>query len=118
SIAGTERVLRCRGLPVGKYVLNIDGKPIAVGSAADWTAGVTLTRGPEFDQVEQLRATIIEKNRTYFHRWRPQNVTYLFGFRQKEQGQNAKEIPEFDPIIDKLEAEIARLRVPVTHRYE
>jgi hypothetical protein len=76
------------------------------------------TGHPEFDQVEKLRQTIIEKNRLYFHRWRPQNETYLFGFRKHEQGQNAREIPQFDPPIEKLEKEIATLRVPVPHTYE
>jgi len=88
-----------------------------------FTVGTTkshpyITKGPEFDQVEKLRQTIIEKNRLYFHRWRPQNETYLFGFRKHEQGQNAREIPQFDPIIEKLEKEIAKLRVPVPHTYE
>src|SRR5262249_31726055 len=99
----------------GNYVLNIDNKPIASGTAADWAAGVKMQRGPEFDQVEQLRKAIRAKNRLYFHRWRPQNETYLFGFRKHEQGKNAKEIVEFDPLIARGEMEIAKLRVPVTH---
>jgi hypothetical protein len=45
-------------------------------------------------------------------------VTYLFGFRKHEQGQNAREIPQFDPLVAKQEAEIARLRRPVAHTYE
>jgi lysophospholipase L1-like esterase len=60
--------------------------------------------------VEKLREAIIEKNRLYFHRWRPQNETYLFGFRKHEQGQNAREIPLFDPLVEKQEIEIARIR--------
>lgn len=65
-----------------------------------------------------LRQTIIEKNQLYFYRWRPQNETYLFGFRKHEQGRNAKEVAEFDPLIAAKEKEIAKLRVPKTHRYE
>jgi lysophospholipase L1-like esterase len=117
-LPGTERTLRIRGLAPGKYALHVDGKTVAVAAAADWAAGVRLMRGPEFDQVERLRQAIIEKNRLYFHRWRPQNVTYLYGFRKHEQGQNAREIPQFDPLIAELEAKIAKLRVPVAHQYE
>ena len=58
---------------------------------------------------EKLRRLIREKNELYFHRWRPQNVTYLFGFRKHEQGKNAKEVAEFDPLVGKAEEEIARL---------
>lgn len=70
------------------------------------------------ENAEPLRKTIIEKNQLYFYRWRPQNETYLFGFRKHEQGRNAKEVAEFDPLIAAKEKEIARLRVPKTHRYE
>lgn len=57
---------------------------------------------------EMLEA-IRRKNELYFHRWRPQNVTYLFLFRKHEQGQNAAEIPQFDPLIEAEETRIAGL---------
>lgn len=112
------RLLTVPTLPPGKYQLTIDGKPTAQGDAAAWARGVALTTGPELAQAEQLRQAILAKNEQYFHRWRPQNETYLFGFRKHEQGKNASEIPKFDPIVDKLEADIARLRKPVPHTYE
>jgi putative heme-binding domain-containing protein len=64
-------------------------------------------------RAEELRQAIVKKNELFFDRWRPQNETYLFGFRKYEQGQNAKEIPMFDPLILKEEAKIAELRKPV-----
>lgn len=60
----------------------------------------------------ELLQSIRRKNELYFHRWRPQNVTYLFLFRKHEQGQNAVEIPQFDPLIATEEARIAELRQP------
>jgi len=111
-------LLRIPALAPGMYQLKIDGQPIAVATAAEWAAGVKLERGPELDQVAKLRQTIIDKNRLYFYRWRPQNETYLFGFRKQEQGQNAREIPQFDPLVAKLEEEVARLSIPITHEYE
>ena len=65
-----------------------------------------------------MRQAIIRKNELYFHRWRPQNVTYLFGFRKHEQGQNAKEIVQFDPLIAAEEELIDKLKTPAAHRYE
>ena len=62
------------------------------------------------DRLEQLRLAIVAKNELFFHRWRPQNFTYLFGFRKHEQGNNAVEIPQFDPLIEKQEEAIAGLR--------
>ncbi len=58
---------------------------------------------------EELRHTIIAKNDLFFYRWRPQNQTYLFGFRRHEQGRNAKEIPMFDPLISEQEQKIFQL---------
>jgi lysophospholipase L1-like esterase len=60
--------------------------------------------------VQKLQATIVAKNELFFYRWRPQNETYLFGFRKHEQGNNGKEIPEFDPLVEAKEKEIAELR--------
>jgi hypothetical protein len=64
------------------------------------------------ERLSQLRQVIIAKNRLYFYSWRPQNITYLFGFRKHEQGQNAKEIAEFDKLIVAKEKEINRLKQP------
>ena len=57
-----------------------------------------------------LTKLVLEKNRLFFHRWRPQNETYLFGFRKHEQGNNGVEIPQFDPLIAEKEKQIAALR--------
>jgi lysophospholipase L1-like esterase len=118
AVSENGRVLVVRSLAPGKHQLRIDGRAIVTASASEWAAGVKVTRGPDFDQVERLRQAIIAKNRLYFHRWRPQNETYLFGFRKDEQGQNAREIPQFDPLVEKAEAEINRLKKPQTHTYE
>ncbi len=62
--------------------------------------------------ISYLNATVA-KNELFFHRWRPQNLTYLTGFRKHEQGNNAKEIVQFDPLVEKAEKEIAELRKKV-----
>jgi len=67
--------------------------------------GVPGFQGMEFQA--ELRELIRAKNDLYFHQYRPQNETYLRGFRKHEQGQNAKEIPQFDPLIQRAEERIA-----------
>ena len=81
------------GLAPGRYTLKIDGTAVATADASGWEKGEPIQSGPDYDQVEALRRAIIAKNRLYFYRWRPQNETYLFGFRKHEQGNNAREIP-------------------------
>ena len=61
---------------------------------------------------EALRQLIVEKNRLYFHSYRPQNDTYLRGFREYEQGNNAGELLEFLPLIRMQEEKIRELRKP------
>ncbi|MEZ6032560.1 MAG: GDSL-type esterase/lipase family protein [Planctomycetaceae bacterium] len=61
-------------------------------------------------RYEARRQLIRKKNELYFHRWRPQNITYLFGFRKHEQGNNAADIAKFDPFILALEKQIYELQ--------
>jgi putative heme-binding domain-containing protein len=61
-------------------------------------------------QAEILRQHILRKNDWFFHRSRPANMAYIFGFRKGEQGRNAGEIPQFDALIAEEEAAIAKMR--------
>jgi lysophospholipase L1-like esterase len=112
------RTLQVLNLPAGNYALEIDGRRLALATSQGWSAGVTLREGPDFEQAETLRQTILAKNQLYFHRWRPQNETYLFGFRKHEQGNNAIEIPQFDPLVAAKEAVIQQQSVPVERQYQ
>lgn len=71
--------------------------------------GGTLSVGPQ-DAEQVLRGAIQLKNEQFFHRWRPANWTYLFGFRKHEQGRNAVEIPKFEPLVEEWDGRIAKLR--------
>ncbi len=118
SVMTNPRTIRIRGLQPGDYIVKIDGRPVADFRIGDEPATIQLTAGPDFDQVQELRRAIIAKNQLYFHRWRPQNETYLFGFRKHEQGQNAAEVPKFDPLVVDAEVRIAQLRSPRARKYE
>ena len=114
----TSLVVKATGLSPGRHELRIEGRPIVSKTAEEWAAGVSVDDLPDRDRVERLRAAIHAKNRLFFHRWRPQNITYLFGFRKHEQGNNAVEIPRFDPLVEEQERAIARLRRPVGRECE
>jgi lysophospholipase L1-like esterase len=110
-------VFSAAGLAPGNYVLQCDGKPIANGTAEQWAKGIAVLHGPAEDQEEQLRKIVVAKNFDFFNFWRPDNDTYIFGYRKHEQGRNAVEIPEFEPLVAAKEAEIAKLRKPVARTY-
>ena len=118
TLHGLAGRLQIDGAPTRGYALRIDGKRTVSATGRRWQSGVVLTDSPDVRQWERLRKAIVEKNRLYFYRWRPQNVTYLFLFRKHEQGQNAREIPLFDPLVAAKEKEIARLRQPIPHTSE
>ncbi len=69
---------------------------------------------PSSADTDRLRQLIRDKNELFFHRWRPQNETYLHGFRKHEQGNNAKEIPQFDPLVAKKDKEIQQLATKIS----
>lgn len=58
---------------------------------------------------EELRKRVVAKNTLFFHRWRPANETYIFLFRKHEQGNNAVEIPQFDPLVEEAERKVRDL---------
>ncbi len=113
-----SRVWRIQGLAEGVWQLNEDGQPAALGSASQWAQGLAVVGGPSAEQTERLRQVIRRKNELYFYRWRPQNETYLFGFRKHEQGQNAIEVPRFDPLVADQEQLILDLARPRQRTWE
>lgn len=110
--------IKISGLPPGKYGLKINGRPTILASDKQWDTGVLINRGNYLEQVEQLRQLIKRKNEMFFHRYRPQNETYLYLFRKHEQGNNAVEIPQFDPIIRELEKQITEMKQPEPVKYQ
>lgn len=102
------------GIPAGTYALRSDEHELARSATVGDSLAIPLV-DPQF---EVLRKAIVEKNRLYFLKWRPQNVTYLTLFRKHEQGNNAAELAEFDKLVAEKEAEIAKLRQPVKRTYE
>jgi lysophospholipase L1-like esterase len=59
------------------------------------------------DAIESLRQMILKKNEWFFHRYRPQNETYLFLFRKHEQGNNAVEVERMEEFVRQGESAIA-----------
>jgi len=64
-------------------------------------------------ELDPMRREVLRKDELFFNRWRPQNETYLFGFRKHEQGQNAKEIPMFDPLIIEADGKIQEIKTGI-----
>lgn len=105
-------VLRVTGLPEGKYALRSGDRQLHVAGKQAWEKGVRLNTTPLHQQADELREEIVRKNLLYFQKYRPQNITYLLGFRRYEQGQNAEEIEQLDKFIEQAEQKIFELSQP------
>ena len=78
--------------------------------AASFTRVLNQNPVLRWNNLEPLRQAIVAKNELFFHRWRPENETYLLGFRKHEQGNNAVEIKQFEPLVAKADEEIETIR--------
>ncbi|MEM8488200.1 MAG: SGNH/GDSL hydrolase family protein [Bacteroidota bacterium] len=103
--------LQITGLRRGRYSVWVNNNKAGSATAAELANAIPIAT-PLGKQATELQALIVKKNRTYFHQYRPQNETYLVGFREYEQGQNARELQLLDPLIGEVENEIGRLRIP------
>lgn len=104
--------LKVTGLAEGIWELREGKTLIATGDADKWSKGIPIRLPGDTAQMEALRREVVAKNQQFFYRWRPQNETYLFGFRKHEQGNNSREIPQFDPFIEASETRISQLSQP------
>jgi len=98
----------------GTSVLQTPGDaPDVTASTEAWGRGVDIPAQQLYTKTEKLRQAILRKNQLFFDRYRPQNETYLYLFRKHEQGNNAVEIPQFDPLIAEQDEKIHQLKQPV-----
>ncbi|WP_247237867.1 GDSL-type esterase/lipase family protein [Telluribacter sp. SYSU D00476] len=118
AVVDPERVLRITGLKKGYYTLTADGNQVYTASDKQWAEGVALTQVPLMTQAIQLREMIRKKNELYFHQYRPQNHTYIIGFRSYEQGRHVKTLEDLSFIITWLEGQIALRRMPKSPVYQ
>jgi len=100
-------------LKPGTFRFTIDNQEKKSATAKEWKGTIPIPGTPWVAQAEEVRRLVRRKNELYFQRYRPQNITYLLGFRSYEQGQNAKEIEQLDPMIASLEKKIDELRMPI-----
>ena len=107
-------VVSVQWLPTAEQLTHDQLLPNAVGYAAyaDEVANALVgdsDAAPVKDSDKiAIKSLINRKNRLFFHRYRPQNETYLYLFRKHEQGNNAVEIPQFDPLIKTADEAIWR----------
>ena len=118
AFEGTSHIVRIDGLKPGTYLLDIDGERNTQATAEQWARGVSIQKGPDFVRADELRRSIIEKNRLDFFRRRPLNKTYIYLFRSHERGHHRAEVEKFGLHVREAENQIARLRIAPQRYFE
>ena len=120
----TEGFVTIDGLAPGKYQLILsenlatpNHERLVTATDAEWKEGKAIRFDFKNGQFDTVRKAVVAKNGQYFNRYRPENETYLFGFRKHEQGQNAAEVSEFDKLVAEAEEQIAELRKPILRMF-
>jgi lysophospholipase L1-like esterase len=114
----SARLLKITGLKKGFYTLTSGEYQVVTASAKEWQEGVTIAAGAAFIQAANLQEKIVKKNEVFFHQYRPQNRTYILGFRSYEQGRHAQGLEDLNFIITWLEGQIALNRTPKPNVYQ
>ncbi len=107
SFKGPE--IRIQGLKKGYYQLFMDGQLLAVSDHRTWNEGLFI----DLSQAgKQLLDRIREKDKIYFQQYRPQNRTYILGFRSYEQGRHKAGLESLDALVFWLDGKINRTKNP------
>lgn len=94
-----------QGLKKGYYQLLMDGQLLAVADHRTWNEGLLIDLSSAGKQMLDL---IREKDQIYFQQYRPQNRTYILGFRSYEQGRHKAGLESLDALIFWLDGKINR----------
>ena len=105
--------MQVSGFKPGLYELQVDGRPILRGSHGEWARYKIVGKGPSWDQTDQVRRLIVEKNRLFIERWNPAGRT-----RKESPSDPATILAGDDAPIRELEEQISQLKRPVDRRYE
>ena len=86
----------------------MDNHPVIEGNHAAWGRYEIIAQGPSWDQVEELRQSIVKKNRLFVERWQPAGPAH----------KDPAATPADDPAVREVENVIDKLKRPVERDYE
>lgn len=116
-----QYLLQVNHLSADSYKLLIDDKEVGTYGKADLEKGVNLgflLTGPIFDQQQKLLTAVVDKNNSFYKRWR---AVQLFQFpdwvknKDAVEGDRKNEIDRLDQEVAAKEKLIEELRVPQPH---
>jgi hypothetical protein len=110
--------LKIANLSAPKYDVLVDDKVIGTWTREDLAAGIIVsgvTTGPMYDQTQTLLKKIIDKNNTFYTRWREVQILELPSWAKSVEADRAAELKRLDDAIATQESAINTLRQPLPH---
>ena len=89
NLANTRDTLVVENLAPGKYLLTIDGQPVADGSHEQWAEGVAVDASPAHKEAEAYRQQVNDKNLQFTYSWKALNQVHIVGERRKSASGQA-----------------------------
>ena len=92
NLANTRDALVVENLAPGKYLLTIDGLPVADVSHEQWAEGVAVDASPAHKEAEAYRQQVNDKNLQFTYSWKALNQVHIVG--ERRSSPSGRSLPE------------------------
>jgi len=116
----TRDLLVVKGLSPGKYLLQVDGLVVALGTHLEWSNGLPVDQSPAHREAEAFRMKVNDKNLQFTYSWKALNQVHIVGERKKSPAGAAlpDEVIRFNELAILRDAELRETRSPKTRRWQ
>ncbi len=106
SLNSRRDTMVVKNLQPGKYVLMVDGEPVASASHDEWARGVAVDSSPAHWDGEAFRQAVNDKNLQFVYSWKALNQVHIVGERRNSPSGRAlpAEILAFKELADQKDA--------------
>jgi hypothetical protein len=120
ELQSSRDLLVVKGLSPGKYILQVDGLVVALGTHLEWSNGLPIDQSPAHREADAFRMKINDKNLQFTYSWKALNQVHIVGERKKSPAGAAlpDEVIRFNELAILRDAELRETRSPKTRRWQ
>ncbi len=120
ELQSSRDLLVVKDLSPGKYLLQVDGLVVALGTHLEWSNGLPIDQSPAHREAEAFRMKINDKNLQFTYSWKALNQVHIVGERKKSPAGAAlpDEVIRFNELAILRDAELRETRSPKTRRWQ
>jgi hypothetical protein len=120
ELQSSRDLLVVKDLSPGKYLLQVDGLVVALGTHLEWSNGLPIDQSPAHREADAFRMKINDKNLQFTYSWKALNQVHIVGERKKSPAGAAlpEEVIRFNELAILRDAELRETRSPKTRRWQ